>query len=113
MTTLSYAETPCLDLCCCVTGLDSRAHSRIRRTRLPLRRLRIKRDIQPQALPRSVRRNPTVRIGLRNELLATSINQQTDEIRTHVVAREVCQRLGQVALVEIDLRCVSELVGAA
>ena len=94
--------------------LNRRAHSRIPRTRLHLGRLRIKRNIQPQALPRSVSRNPTIRIRFRNEFLATSINEQTNEIRTHVVAREVCQRLGEVALVEIDLQhYVSGLLGAA
>jgi hypothetical protein len=68
-----------------------------------LRLLSIKRHVQPQSLPRGVCGYAVLTIGLCDELLAACIYQQSDKIRTHVVASEVSQRLGQVVLVKIDL----------
>lgn len=65
--------------------------------------LSVERYVQAQALAGGVGGYSSLRIGLGDKLLTASIYEQTNEIRAHVVAREICQSFGEMALVQINL----------
>jgi len=73
--------------------------------RPPLLRV-LKRRVEPETLARRVRRNAAIWIRLRDQLLAPRIHKKANQIRTHVVAAEVGERLCQMCLVEIDLQAI-------
>lgn len=66
-------------------------------------RLRVERLVEAQAVRGGVRRDAAIRVGLGNELLPASVDQETDKVGSHVVARKVGQDLGQVRLVQVDV----------
>jgi hypothetical protein len=67
--------------------------------------LSIKRHVQTKSLACRVSRNSALGVGFSDELLATSVDKKTDEVRAHVMAGEISQRLGQVAFIEVNLSC--------
>ena len=85
-------------------SLDCSGGSGISNLGLGLGCLGIERNVQAQTLTSGVGSDTPVSISFSNELLATGVNKQTNEIRAHVMTRKVSQRLGQVAFVEVDLR---------
>lgn len=77
-------------------------------------RLRVERLVEAQAVGRGVRSDAAIRVSLSDELLPAGVNQETDEVRSHVVAGKVGQHLGQVRLVQVDVheqQAVKVLVG--
>ena len=60
--------------------------------------------MQPQSLARGIGSDVTsVRVGLGDEFLAAGVDEEADEIGTHVVAAEIGDGFWDVGFVEVDL----------
>lgn len=59
--------------------------------------------MQPKSLSRGVGSNVSIWVCLCHKLLAARVNEQSDEIRPHVVTPKVSYGLWYVALIEVDI----------
>lgn len=66
-------------------------------------RLGIQRFVQPETVSCRVSRNSSIRVCFRDQFFPSGVNEETDKIRTHVVASEVRNHLRQVYLVKVDV----------
>lgn len=81
---------------------------------VPLVLRRVEGPIQSKPLPSRVRRDASVGVCFRDELLAARVDEQANQVRAHVVAAgKIAECLREVAFIKIDLHERIEVISWA